>query len=507
MTKVAKSEIYSAELPLLSEHSESGKTGTFLPNRKFNNMDFSRLVPAVLQRTSDARLPELTEPEIVRHFVNLSKKNFSVDTHFYPLGSCTMKYNPKINEDICLFDGFASLHPYQNEDQAQGMLELFYGLADSLCQLTGMDEFSLQPAAGAHGELLGMMLTRAYHESRGDKGRTKVIVPDSSHGTNPASAALYGYQVVQIPSDSKGCVDLKALEGALDESVACLMLTNPNTLGLFESNILKIRELVHKKGALLYYDGANLNALLANVRPGDMGFDIVHLNLHKTFSTPHGGGGPGAGAVGVKKFLAPFLPVPQVVKKGDRYSFDYNRPNSVGKVKSFYGNVGVLVRAYVYIRILGLEGLRRVSHDSVLAANYLRKKLSSIFSVPHNEFCMHEFVLSVCDFEAQHVHAGDIGKRLLDYGIHAPTVHFPLVVKEALMIEPTETESKQTLDRFIDVMKQIHKEILETPELVSQAPHMMPIGRPDEVQAARKPILSFRDFEVDQNHSASSRST
>jgi len=408
-----------------------------------------------------------------------------------------MKYNPKIHEDVASLDGFAWLNPSQTEDQVQGILQIFHELSRALCELTGMDEFTLQPAAGAHGELCGMMLTRAYHHSRGEGKRHQVLVPDSSHGTNPASAAQYGYEVVQIPSDARGRVDLKALEDAMSDRVACLMLTNPNTLGLFENDILKIREIVHRKGALLYYDGANLNALLGAVRPGDMGFDIVHLNLHKTFTTPHGGGGPGAGPVGVKKILAPFLPAPLVVKQGSRYGFDYHRPKSIGKVRSFFGNAGILLRAYVYIRMLGLEGLKRVSHDAVLSANYLRKKLSTAFLNPHNEFCMHEFVLSASNLESQNIHAGDIGKRLLDYGIHAPTVHFPLVVKEALMIEPTETESKETLDAFVEVMLKILKEAQETPELVRKAPHTMPIGRPDEVQAARKPILSFRDLKRD----------
>ena len=486
---------------LLFEKSKSGKEGLFLPQRKFPEKDFSGLIPAGLQRKEAAELPEVTEPELVRHFINLSKRNFSVDTHFYPLGSCTMKYNPKIHEDVAALDGFAWLHPLQPEDQIQGMLQIFYELSRALSELTGMYEFTLQPAAGAHGELCGMMLTRAYHEARGQGKRNLVLVPDSSHGTNPASAAQYGYQVIQIPSDSRGRVDLKALEQVMSDQVACLMLTNPNTLGLFENDILKIRELVHRKGALLYYDGANLNALLGAVRPGDMGFDIVHLNLHKTFTTPHGGGGPGAGPVGVTKSLAPFLPVPIVVQKSGCYAFDYDRPSSIGKVRSFYGNAGILIRAYVYIRMLGLEGLKRVSHDAVLNANYLRKKLSTVYSNPHNEFCMHEFVLSTSELESKDVHAGDIGKRLLDYGIHAPTVHFPLVVKEALMIEPTETESKETLDVFVEVMLKILKEAQETPELVRNAPHTMPIGRPDEVQAARKPILSFRDLKRDQTHS------
>ncbi len=487
----------TGESKLLLEKSRPGKAGTFLPKRKFQEFDFSRLIPEALQRAKPARLPEVTEPEIVRHFVNLSKKNFSVDSHFYPLGSCTMKYNPKIHEDMAALDGFAWLNPLQPEEQVQGMLQIFYELGEALRELTGMAAFSLEPAAGAHGELCGMMMTRAYHQSRDDKGRTKVLVPDSSHGTNPASAAQYGYEVVQIPSDEKGRVDLGALEAACSDQVACLMLTNPNTLGLFENDILKIREVVHKKGALLYYDGANLNALLGTVRPGDMGFDIVHINLHKTFTTPHGGGGPGGGPVGVVRALEPFLPVPAVVHKKGKYSLDFKRPQSIGSMRSFYGSAGILVRAFVYIRMLGLEGLKRVSRDAVLNANYLRKKLSGAYPNPHNEFCMHEFVLSVNHLAKQDVHAGDIGKRLLDYGIHAPTVHFPLVVKEALMIEPTETESKETLDHFVEVMLKILKEAQETPELVRNAPHTMPVGRPDEVQAARKPILSFRDFEQD----------
>ncbi|MBI4372720.1 MAG: aminomethyl-transferring glycine dehydrogenase subunit GcvPB [Candidatus Omnitrophica bacterium] len=491
----------AAEAKLIFEKGKIGKEGVFLPPRKFPENDFSQLIPASLQRKDPSDLPEITEPELIRHFVNLSKKNFSVDTHFYPLGSCTMKYNPKIHEDVASLDGFAWTNPSQTEDQIQGTLQIFYELGKALCELTGMHEFTLQPAAGAHGELTGMMITRAYHESRGEGKRNLVLVPDSSHGTNPASAAQYGYQVVQIPSNAKGRVDLKALEAQMSDQVACLMLTNPNTLGLFENDILEIRKIVHRKGALLYYDGANLNALLGAVRPGDMGFDIVHLNLHKTFTTPHGGGGPGAGPVGVTKTLAPFLPVPVVIKEEDRYAFDYDRPQSIGKIRSFYGNAGILIRAYVYIRMLGLEGLKRVSHDAVLNANYLRKKLGAAYPNPHNESCMHEFVLSVTHLESKQIHAGDIGKRLLDYGIHAPTVHFPLVVKEALMIEPTETESKETLDAFVEIMLTILKEAQETPDLVRKAPHTMPITRPDEVQAARNPILSYRDLKGDQNQS------
>ncbi|OGW82338.1 MAG: glycine dehydrogenase (aminomethyl-transferring) [Omnitrophica bacterium RIFCSPLOWO2_12_FULL_44_17] len=480
---------------LLFEKSKPGKSGTPLPKRKFQNRNFGKLIPQSLQRASGARLPQLTESELIRHFINLSRKNFSVDTHFYPLGSCTMKYNPKINEDIAGLEGFSWIHPYQDISEVQGMLRILHELSTALSEITGMAEVSLQPAAGAHGELTGMMITRAYHLSRGDTKRTRVLVPDSSHGTNPASAGQCGFEVVQIPSNARGRVDLIALEAALDDRAACLMLTNPNTLGLFEDDILQICEAVHRKGALLYYDGANLNALVGNLRPGDMGFDIIHLNLHKTFSTPHGCGGPGAGPVGVSKTLIPFLPVPSIVKKDGQYGFDYNRPASIGKVKSFYGNVGVLIRAYVYIRMLGLDGLKRVSHDAVVNANYLRKKLSTIYNVPYNDFCMHEFVISTSNFDSKGLHAGDFGKRLLDYGIHAPTVHFPLIVKEALMIEPTETESKEMLDRFVDVMRQIHREANESPDILKNAPYTTPISRPDEVLAARNPVLSFRDIE------------
>jgi len=486
---------------LLFERSKRGKEAAMLPERAFPKEDLAANIPAKLLRKSEVDFPELSEPELVRYFVNLSKKNFSVDTHFYPLGSCTMKYNPKIHEDVAALSGFACVSPLQPEEEVQGVLRIFDDLAEALKQLTGMDAFTLQPAAGAHGELLGMMLARAYHASRGEKRRNVVLVPDSSHGTNPASAAQYGYEVVQVPSDERGRVCLAALEKLVSDRVACLMLTNPNTLGLFETDILKIRDLAHAKGALLYYDGANLNALLGTVRPGDMGFDIVHLNVHKTFTTPHGGGGPGAGPVGVVKALEPFLPKPVVRRNGTRYHLDYDRPNSIGKIRSFFGNTGILIRAYVYIRMLGLEGLRQASHDAVLAANYLRKKLSSAYLNPHNEYCMHEFVLSARDLAAEHhVHAHDIGKRLLDYGFHAPTVHFPLVVKEALMIEPTETESKETLDAFADAMLKILKEIEETPDLVRKAPHTMPIRRPNEVEAARKPILSSRDLKRDQSH-------
>ncbi|MCM8776466.1 MAG: aminomethyl-transferring glycine dehydrogenase subunit GcvPB, partial [Candidatus Omnitrophica bacterium] len=398
-------------------------------------------------------------------------------------------------EWVSRLEGFSAIHPLQSEDTVQGILEILYELEQDLKELTGMDRFTLQPAAGAHGELTGMMLVRAYHTARGDKKRCKVIVPDSSHGTNPASAALLGFHVVEIKSNLRGRVDLEALRRELDGNTACLMLTNPNTLGLFEEDILEITHEVHAHGALLYFDGANFNALLGVARPGDMGFDIVHLNLHKTFSTPHGGDGPGAGPVGVKKHLIPFLPLPLVHKEGTRFTWICQSSQSIGRVKSFYGNIGVLVRAYAYIRSLGLSGLRQVSEDAVLNANYLKEKLKNVFSVAVDEPCMHEFVLSIKSGRSRGVHAGDVGKRLLDFGFHAPTVHFPLVVEEALMIEPTETESRETLDQFIQAMKQILQEIQTDPEKVKTAPHTLPVSRPNEVLAARKPILSFGDQE------------
>ncbi len=482
---------------MIFEKSKTGKQGVSLPKRKFTDYQFKNIIPKNISREYEAGFPEISEPEIIRHFVNLSKKNFSVDTHFYPLGSCTMKYNPKINEEVARFDGFSWIHPYQPEATIQGALQIYYELSSALCEITGMDEFTLQPAAGAHGELCGIMIVRAYFHTKKDLKRKKVLVPDSSHGTNPATAALCGYEVVTIPSDKRGRIDLHALENAVNEETACLMLTNPNTLGLFEDDILKIKEIVHKRGALLYYDGANLNALLGIARPGDMGFDIVHLNLHKTFSTPHGGGGPGAGPVGVKQHLAQFLPVPYVAKTGNEYRWVRERANSIGKIKSFFGNFGLLLRAYVYIRSVGVDGLKQISRDAILNANYLRKKLETVFEVPFREFCMHEFVATVRNLKPLGIHASDIGKRLLDFGIHAPTVHFPLVVEDALMIEPTETESKEALDTLIQAFTQIMKEVAETPDLIRTAPHSMPVNRPDEVQAARKPILSWRDYRND----------
>jgi glycine dehydrogenase subunit 2 len=486
--------LIDSESRLSFEKSTAGRRGASLPKKRLLSKEASQLLPHSLRRKQPAALPELTEPEAVRHFVNLSKKNFSIDTHFYPLGSCSMKYNPKVNEWAANLDGFAAVHPLQPEETVQGWLGIYYELEQYLKEITGMDRFTLQPAAGAQGELCGMMIVRAYHASQGDHERRRVLVPDSSHGTNPATAALLGYEVVQVKSNARGRVDLEDLRRNLDSKTACLMLTNPNTLGLFEEEILRITEMVHRAGALLYYDGANFNALLGIARPGDMGFDIVHLNLHKTFSTPHGGGGPGSGPVGVKERLAAFLPLPLVQKREAQYTLDWNRPQSIGRLKAFHGQSGMILRAYVYIRTLGLSGLKQVSEDAVLNANYLKEKLKRHFPVAVDEPCMHEFVLAAKPAEAKGLHALDIGKRLLDYGFHAPTVHFPLVVPEALMIEPTETESKETLDRFCDALVQIRREVDSNPEIIKNAPHSLPIRRPDEVLAARNPILTYRDW-------------
>ncbi len=485
--------LISNDSRLIFEKSRPGRQGAGLPEN-FLEKDSTQNLPEKYRRREPLLFPEVSEPEVIRHFVNLSRKNFSIDTHFYPLGSCSMKYNPKLNEWAAALEGFSAVHPLQPQETTQGFLEVFYQLEQSLKALTGMDRFTLQPAAGAHGELTGMMLVHAYHESRGDKARRRVIVPDSSHGTNPATAALLGYEVVQIRSNRRGRVDMEELRRNLSAETACLMLTNPNTLGLFEEDIQDITRLVHEAGALLYYDGANLNALLGVVRPGDMGFDIVHLNLHKTFSTPHGGGGPGAGPVGVKAFLIPFLPQPIVDKNGHEYQFVTSGKTSIGRIKSFSGNAGILLRAYTYILSLGRAGLIKLSDDAILNANYLKEKLKSFFPIAVDEPCMHEFVLTLKEAKAKGLHASDVGKRLLDLGFHAPTVHFPLVVEDALMIEPTESESRETLDLFIEAMKQIAREIEETPELVRGAPWTLPIGRPDEVRAARTPVLTYRDL-------------
>jgi len=416
--------------------------------------------PSQYLRNSPLKIPNLSEPEVVRIFTRMSQRNFSVDTHFYPLGSCTMKYNPKMCERIAGLAGFKNIHPYQDKETVQGVLELGWKMEKALCEITGMDRFSLQPAAGAHGELLGMMIARAYHNERGDTARKKVVIPDSAHGTNPASCARCGYEAVEVKSKENGKIDIRLLKEVMNNEVAAVMLTVPNTLGLFESKILEIANIVHKKGGLLYLDGANMNALLGIARPKDMGFDIVHLNLHKTFGTPHGGGGPGSGPLGVTKELAKFLPVPTIEKTKDgKYYLCYGRTESVGKIQAFYGNIGVLVKAYAYILALGREGLRKVSENAIINANYLRERLKDYYQVPYDQACMHEFVLSLKNLGAYNIHVWDVAKRLIDYGIHPPTMHFPQIVKEVLMIEPTETESKETLDRFVEAMIKIYQEI------------------------------------------------
>jgi glycine dehydrogenase subunit 2 len=434
-------------------------------------------------------LPELSEPEVVRHFVNLSTKNMSVDTQFYPLGSCTMKYNPKRNERLAALPGMADLHPYQPESTLQGMLALLHLAQHNLAEIAGLPAVSLQPAAGAHGEMTALLVAAAYFRDQ-QQQRDAVLIPDAAHGTNPASAAMAGFKAVAVKSTPEGLVDLDDLAAKLNDQTAVFMITNPNTLGIFEPNIERIARMVHGAGGLVYLDGANMNAILGVTRPGDFGADLMHFNPHKTFSGPHGGGGPGAGPIAVAEKLAPFLPVPIVVKDGRGYHLSYNRPKSIGRVRSFFGNVGVLVRMYCYIRSHGPDGLRRIAEDAVLNANYLLSRLKDVLPVPNGGRCMHEFVASAAKLKSERgVSAMDIAKRLLDYGFHAPTVYFPLIVREAMMIEPTETESKATLDEFADALRQI---VDEPPELLHDAPTTTPICRPDEVAAARKPMLRWR---------------
>lgn len=479
-------------VPLIFEKGAPGRRGYRLPELDVDELPVTELIPQEHLRQEDPALPEVSELEAVRHFVALSRRNYGIDVGFYPLGSCTMKYNPKVNELMASLPGFAHLHPYQPEETVQGALELMYRLEQYLCEIAGLSRATLQPAAGAHGELLGLMIMRAYHEDRGDGDtRVEVIVPDSAHGTNPASAAMCGYKVVQVRSNDRGGVDVDQLRNLVGPKTAGLMLTNPNTLGLFEEDILEIAEIVHNAGGLLYYDGANTNAILGRCRAGDMGFDIVHFNLHKTFSTPHGGGGPGAGPIAVREELVRFLPTPMVEKDGDRYFLDYDRPDSIGRIKAFYGNFGMLVRAYTYIRSHGAEGLRNVSERAVINANYLMRRLAQHFDLPYDRHCMHEFVLSGKRQKKQGVRTLDIAKRLLDYGVHAPTIYFPLIVDEAIMIEPTETESKETLDEFADIMAEIVREIEENPDIVLNAPHDTPVRRLDEARAARQPNLCY----------------
>lgn len=474
---------------LIFELSSPGKRAYRLP---VCDVEEHTELPEHLLRKSELVLPQVSEPETVRHYTQLSMKNYGLDGGFYPLGSCTMKYNPKINEDAAAMAGLRDLHPYQPESTVQGALQLMYELGGMLSEITGMEKFSLQPAAGAHGELTGLMIFKAYHENRGDNKRKKIIVPDSSHGTNPASAAEAGFEIIEIKSAADGTVDLEALKSVLSDEVAGLMLTNPNTLGLFESNIKEIADLVHQAGGLLYYDGANMNAIMGITRPGDMGFDVIHLNLHKTFSTPHGGGGPGAGPIGVSKKLVSYLPQPTVEKKEDgAYFLKTDEPMSIGKVRSFYGSFGILVRAYCYIKSMGAEGLKEASQTAVLNANYLKEKLKEHYELPFDRICMHEFVLAGFKEKTADIATLDIAKRLIDLGYHPPTIYFPLIVDQALMIEPTETESKETLDDFAEALIQIAEEAKTKPELLKAAPVTAAVGRLDEVGAARKPKLKW----------------
>jgi glycine dehydrogenase subunit 2 len=477
---------------LIFELSTPGRIGYSLPEMDIPEVDFGNLLPEGYLREDEPELPEVSELDIMRHYTALSRRNHGVDSGFYPLGSCTMKYNPKINENVARFNGFAHVHPLQDESSVQGALELLYDLQEHLIEITGMDEVTLQPAAGAHGEWTGLMMIRAYHEANGDLKRTKVIVPDSAHGTNPASATVAGFETITVKSNDQGLVDLEDLRRVVGEDTAALMLTNPNTLGLFEENIVEMAEIVHGAGGKLYYDGANLNAVLSKARPGDMGFDVVHLNLHKTFTGPHGGGGPGSGPVGVKADLIPFLPKPVITKRGDEFVFDYDRPQSIGRVKPFYGNFGINVRAYTYIRSMGPDGLKAVTEYAVLNANYMMRRLAEYYDLPFDRHCKHEFVLSGRRQKKLGVRTLDIAKRLLDFGYHPPTIYFPLNVEECIMIEPTETESKETLDSFVDIMIQIAKEAEENPEIVQEAPHTTVVGRMDEATAARKPILRYQ---------------
>ncbi len=490
MIKKVRSHVSQNE-PLIFEVSSPGKAAYQLPA-----LDVPAVAPEAALGGENVRadiegFPEVSEVEAVRHFTRLSTHNYAIDYGLYPLGSCTMKYNPRLNEVVARLDGLAWIHPYQPDELTQGALEILARLEAALAEITGMDAVTLQPAAGAHGELTGLLLIRAALSARGNP-RKKVLIPDSAHGTNPATVTMAGYVCENIASNDRGMVDVEALARAVDEDVAALMVTNPNTLGVFEVNIHRIAEILHAKGAMVYMDGANMNALTGIARPGDFGVDVMHLNLHKTFSTPHGGGGPGAGPVAVKRHLEPFLPVPRLVRGGQGWRWDYDRPQSIGRVRAFYGNFGVLVRALAYILAHGAEGLRQATLDAILNATYVRKRLEAYYELPHQEPTMHECVFSDSRQARHGVRTMDIAKRLIDYGFHPYTVSFPLIVPGAMMIEPTETESKQELDLFIDALISIAREAEENPELVKTAPHSTRVRRVDEVTAARKPVLRWR---------------
>jgi len=474
---------------LIYEKSQAGRRGIGVP--KPEGLPVPEL-PAELARKEPPRLPELAEPEVLRHFTELSTRNFGIDTGFYPLGSCTMKYNPRINERLVGLPGFAQLHPLVEDDAAQGALELEWRLQQILLEVTGLDAVSLQPAAGSQGELTGLMLFHAYFRDRGeDEQRRKIVIPDTAHGTNPASVTMAGYELTPVKTDPRGNIDIDDLRGKVDEHTAGLMLTNPSTLGLFDENIEEIERIFHGAGALMYYDGANLNAVCGISRPGDMGFDVVHINLHKTFSQPHGGGGPGGGPIAVRGMLEPFLPVPVVVRDEDAFRLDYDRPKTIGKVRAFTGPFGVFVRSYAFMRSYG-PGLREMSEVAVLNANYLLARLKDAYELPYERLCMHEFVLSARHLKRDHgVSALDVAKRLMDYGFHPPTVYFPLVVPEALMIEPTESEAKETLDAFVDAMLAIAGEAADDPTVLHEAPHNRPVRRLDEVRAVKQPVVRY----------------
>ncbi len=477
---------------LIFELSKPGRCGYSLPANPWEKG--TEEIPAALRRSEEANLPEVSELDVVRHYTNLSNMNFGVDTGFYPLGSCTMKYNPKINEEMAAMPGFKTLHPLQPDCTVQGALELYYNLNRSLSAITGMAEFTLNPFAGAQGELTGLMVIRQYHMQRGDLKRTKIIVPDSAHGTNPASAAVCGLEVVEVKSTPQGTIDIESLRPLLDDTIAGIMMTNPNTLGLFETEILEIAKLVHECGGLLYYDGANFNPLLGKVRPGDMGFDVLHLNLHKTFSTPHGGGGPGSGPVGVAAHLAEYLPNPRVTRS-DNGMFHVTRNDvACGQVSGFMGNFGVLIRAYTYILSLGKQHIRLAGPLATLNANYIKESLKDCYKLPIDTLCKHEFVFDGLLDKSTGITTLDVAKRLLDYGFHAPTIYFPLLFHQAIMIEPTETESKETLDGFIEIMRTIAKEAIEDPESLHTAPHTTPVRRLDETTAAKNPILNYKEL-------------
>jgi glycine dehydrogenase subunit 2 len=507
MTTLAETPLQTQRTKTIFELGAAGRRAFTCPELDVPEMDAGELLPARFRRAAPPRLPEVSEPEIVRHYVRLSKRNFDLDSGFYPLGSCTMKHNPRLHERVAALPGHARLHPLQDPTRAQGALELMWNLQGALGELAGLPHISLQPSAGSHGELAGVLLTRAYHEHRGEQ-RHKVLTPDSAHGTNPATVTMAGLEVVKLATDAAGGIDLEDLRAKADTDVACLMLTNPNTLGVFDRNIEQIAQIVHGVGATLYYDGANLNAVMGISRPGDMGFDIVHFNLHKSFTQPHGGGGPGSGPIAVSERIAPFLPVPVVVRReresgsGDNgaaptveFDLDYDRPRSIGRLRGFHGNYGCLVRAYAYIRSLGADGLKDASETAVLNANYLLARLrehgvADQLPLAYGELCMHEFVLSGGPMKRNlEIRTLDLAKRLLDFGFHPPTVYFPLLVEEALMVEPTETETRETLDSFADALAAILKEATENPEIARNAPYTTPVRRLDEAAAAKRPVI------------------